>query len=1390
MRCWGFHTVALAHDSAEEAISATKDLLNRLNTNGELTSWSRYCSFRVVDRAELDALAQFFHTEELDTKLREDMALEIASSTNEYNGVDVNPRVLLNSKQIEETTRVAPTPSLLALAFQRLVARDKLEFLAHQHISFDTVEIGEHQMQDFVKMTKNISSESKEKAETPARVYLLVDYPSSLIETEELLRLGEVDNILQKADESDNLPLCPLIDGVILIATSMDMLAAARNETLCGVTDHLQPDNGNGGEKITCTAIDKTVISLTTNAFVKMLYEAAHVGKPEWNDFTFTKMTCSADATNLKNYEDFEREFVSSVKLIAAQKFAFKKWLASTTYSVIPVLSDNANSGNNWLYRNYEKVLDGVSIASVSVSTVLFAITEAIALGSSSMISPIVCQNNNSSRFEEFLEYGDLAACRVASAQLYNEMLQADGNSCFLPYSKCRLDEIEKNMLLRGDLPGVGTNGRIAKLDHANLTQLERSVCDTEIASFLTLPRLNCSMVHRTRQLLQIEDMLGSSWKGLLQARAYSENLARTVLPQRIAQVLRENSSDTYLSYYPHTDSLLLVCHPRIASGRMKVSTWVASDHVRHRVAFKNWKHDQIFPQKDLTLQIEAAAGAYIPLSASQLALVATQSWSMYPADHSVTHLYQTCKRHVWLTTCQQGISFGLRPSTEKIEDSVFKDETSSEQQPAKCKPASKRMFYFFASFQDESMICTSKGRQNFSKKPDQLSTIVVTNSFPSGLIVSACSDGCVIQRYAHNDKTYESSFVADCTNDLNIHEIKDSNFRKQRQKCDERETFRVLYGNGSVLRELQCGRREVLLANGIVRVVRACKRNCHKIENSSLNTESITTQMVDPETHALIERHRNGVVVVTFTSGARVTYHVDGTRMYMNAASTHILVKKQRFADVCIDVKANFTAQQHAAGNRVAITKGGLRVRSVVHVYDGTRIEIGYNTKVTAQVNGRVTTFKPKGQVIVAKDNGGVEFNPLEKHVATDSEDDDDQAVTDHTGVYYFNCYNGRFKVCDSEQNRFHVDLCGLNDDPTVVVDLAGEVSEKESARYNVDSISARAVIDELIEPHIFILNGDGTGVEILRPQDIEEFIGKCVETNDQVIYAKETASLSHTFLRELSISTNSSCQNLYFNDPNLHQEMLRLQRPVGVEGTYFSSYFNEETDMFAKQRFTMVRRVERSIPLSADELDEMHISWAKWEHWQKDLEMRKESYKVDHFRQSEEIAQEVVMRKKVKAAYKQSRARKKMARQKVREMRIADSLFESNTSSRKETIQELNVALKDEKINEEDTNSDFEHLNSDLSDEDMSDTLEVDNPTDLLWSTFSQADSKGKGLLSVAQTRLGLANILGIGVTFVELTEVLVQLKLPDPYNVSFNVFADLVEYFRKSEDKICDM
>jgi hypothetical protein len=623
---------------------------------------------------------------------------------------------------------------------------------------------------------------------------------------------------------------------------------------------------------------------------------------------------------------------------------------------------------------------------------------------------------------------------------------------------------------------------------------------------------------------------------------------------------------------------------------------------------------------------------------------------------------------------------------------------------------------HFSASFKDESRIHISEGVE-MPHKPDGLGTVIVANTFNHGLIITSSSDGTILQQYALEDQ------------------------------------IRAVFGKGCVLVSHRNGYKYILYPNGDV-------YEKHSVEGSFTSSSKFIKQeegevevSVDPHTNALVEKRSNGVIIVTKSDGARVTYHTDGTRMYTTTSKSHVVVTQPHFADVAIDIDVNLTAKRHAAGEKVAVTKGGLRTRSCIDVSDGTRIEITYDTKVIAKVNGFVRTRKPNGALIIAKDSGEVEYYPssvLQEHkekqqqvVAMPGEDASSTLPTN--GVYYFDCRIGNFQLCDQEQNYFFAEIGDGRGIPRISVELAGVISPTELEKYGVDTVPAKAVVNDPMEPYLFILYGDGTGREILRPIDFKQFVNeldpfgseeKAIEIPSQIVpgmieaKTKQEYETSHTFTKRFQ---GFGKKIPIFEDEKLDAEIEKLLVPVPSAARVLGDY---PAAPFMLPSFTLIRQLQEIPPFNDLELNAISESLASWKNWMKTREENKEQYNVIDPRDAEMLAQEAVLQKKVLAVYKAARAKKKKERQKEKE-RL--KVLQEGTKEHMETVQEV------DEPQDEDSDGELDAYESNESDQESRDEgdVPVDDMDELLWTAFSQADTENTGKLSVAQSMSSINNL-----------------------------------------------
>ncbi|KAJ0393885.1 hypothetical protein ATCC90586_007852 [Pythium insidiosum] len=195
------------------------------------------------------------------------------------------------------------------------------------------------------------------------------------------------------------------------------------------------------------------------------------------------------------------------------------------------------------------------------------------------------------------------------------------------------------------------------------------------------------------------------------------------------------------------------------------------------------------------------------------------------------------------------------------------------------------------------------------------------------------------------------------------------------------------------------------------------------------------------------------------------------------------------------------------------------------------------------------------------------------------------------------------------------------------------------------------------------------------------------------------------------------------------------------------------------------------------------------RWREWERLREATKDRFKVEDPRSNEQLSQEVVVQRKVLAAYKAVRAKKKLERQKQRE-------------------QQRKLRQSDEpSADQGQADGDDEELAFLGSDSDADSTgdvdVEVDDPDELMWTAYSAADTDGFGRLSLMQARHGLVEVLGVGISVKELTALLKKFRQSEPFEVhllylrgkdpvpepihamsqiTFDVFVDLAHAFKK--------
>ena len=193
------------------------------------------------------------------------------------------------------------------------------------------------------------------------------------------------------------------------------------------------------------------------------------------------------------------------------------------------------------------------------------------------------------------------------------------------------------------------------------------------------------------------------------------------------------------------------------------------------------------------------------------------------------------------------------------------------------------------------------------------------------------------------------------------------------------------------------------------------------------------------------VETRTDGTKIITEPDGTRRVEHHEGTVILVQAGGDpddrsneedwgYVTISAPGFATTEIDVDVALNAEAHASGGRIALTKGGLQQRNVTTMPDGAMLEVSYNTKFTATINGTVKLVKPDGVELQAYDDLTVEMRCGDLQAAISaakaeaakstviSEGRSEKDLT--SGAYFADIRRGYLWSADPEHNELDIRL------------------------------------------------------------------------------------------------------------------------------------------------------------------------------------------------------------------------------------------------------------------------------------------------------------------------------------------------------------------------------
>lgn len=818
----------------------------------------------------------------------------------------------------------------------------------------------------------------------------------------------------------------------------------------------------------------------------------------------------------------------------------------------------------------------------------------------------------------------------------------------------------------------------------------------------------------------------------------------------------------------------MLALHTPTAPGRKGTRASSLTECVRTRKAFPDWRAEGFRASIPLTPRTMGAMSAVIDIPEPELRLADKNTQFFFPASHSVIRLSDTAGSGAWLSVDKDGHCFGLRAPVllkEKPKDEF--DSKGKKKKPPKKKGAAEEeeeyKASFFASFLDGSRLTVNEGAK-IPTKPDGEGTVSVSNTLPTGLIVTNSSDGMVHQQYMT-----QSTAVPPHA---------------------QQEDWRVVLGTGAVLRMLRNGSQTVMFPDGAVAQLNLKKGvwehtsvDGSRFSSSKSGIEDLLTKApeesespetetpdsplasievkteVDPETHTLVETRADGVMCITYTDGTKMVHHQDETVMIMDTGGLSVRVEAPGFATVDIDAGVEETAFKHAKGFQVAIKMGGERTRSVTTLTEGTIVETSYNTKVTADVNGRVYTRKPTGEIVTAVDGGYIEFRTREEadEMPTEERGEVDSEPDALCGVYVFNLMTGQLYLEDVEHNIFDVNVASIEGS----VDLAGvtDLSEVQKQLGDMfdDGVSAKSVVNHPLPPRLFIMHGDGTGIQLHRPEDMEHFFRVCERTphHDRCPGANLIGedlsdggkALCHTFLHHLRPFPSKppvalSCYQ------TAEVPKARPTLPMVV----LSQHPPKRNESLPPPPTVIVRHFVEIEPMSATRQKELWGALNRWESWRTDRVSQEDRFSVVDSRPNSHLESEGALQKQIMKAYKARRAKQRQEREREKEKaRQAVAAQRAAAVAAGETPEPIDgnatpgVSPAMQMAEDEEDEEEYEFTDSD--DDREPEAVVIAPEVQSIWDAFdTYKDEDSNSIADAGEIRAALIQVMGQGVTSSE--------------------------------------
>uniref|UniRef100_A0A7S4B3M1 Uncharacterized protein n=1 Tax=Chrysotila carterae TaxID=13221 RepID=A0A7S4B3M1_CHRCT len=419
-------------------------------------------------------------------------------------------------------------------------------------------------------------------------------------------------------------------------------------------------------------------------------------------------------------------------------------------------------------------------------------------------------------------------------------------------------------------------------------------------------------------------------------------------------------------------------------------------------------------------------------------------------------------------------------------------------------------------------------------------------------------------------------------------------------------ETCRLVLPTGTVVRRMSDGAMQTLQRNGNVGDYSptGAHAHCWVCTNAAGlrmgETESgelffvpavAVASSTDPVTQHVVTTRADGTLILTRPDGSRMVQFADGTAIDLSAEAC----KYAGRGTVVVKADGYPTAQIN------------LRTKAVVaHAPDGSVLSVA---------DGKVTVGHASGMRIVMEAEGKAELTPAPLLAIPGRPDDEP------SGVYKFDLAASSVSTKDPEGNSFSVVL-GQGHTVELVLkdDLGGTVTvegdEEEDTSNGEDP-------DWSHPPRLFECRADGTGVELLREQDLQPFF----------LARKEQSESGTCTIRDEPVPSDAGARCLSF----LWSDALQAAREaaeaaaLNTEAGALLGFMPKVQPAMQSVKLLHFRRLLRRTPLGPSDRAVLEKEIREMAIWHDDEAARAKEMHISDPRSAEEIEAEAAVQKEL---------------------------------------------------------------------------------------------------------------------------------------------------------------